>query len=269
MPMATESVSRTSGGSSDTTCHRHRHFRDAPNSFADSENPSESSSNSQKEVIATASTSVEPTSPLLQAQRKKNFRSSTFQSPNHKNEAPANDILFRDLQNEKEDPVNESGELSHMTLNPSYERRTSNSLNVRQVDLHRDAVTATRRSSVAVLHGLTINNLQFDKVGLHGRDEEIKQLQGIWSTVHRHHLLQNQQKHEQKRREEQRQAEQKAPPTQQKQLEPHAPLPGIDGDNDTVFRPTAIINNKVLTIVEGPSGVGKTRLVSTVLRKQS
>jgi predicted ATPase len=178
----------------------------------------------------------------------------------------------------------------------SSSSRTANSWSavVEPVDHVREAVTATRRASMQVIDSLTINKLRFDKVGLHGREEETKQLLDIWYKVYQKHMEYKQQQQQQQKQQQEEQVQEK----KQRQEEIKSrPLPAFasatdlnpssnhdnhnivdfNADDDRKSKPAAaaaaaaatmVANNKVLTIVQGVSGVGKSQLVTTVLKKQ-
>ncbi|KAG7339134.1 multi-sensor signal transduction multi-kinase [Nitzschia inconspicua] len=114
------------------------------------------------------------------------------------------------------------------------------------------------------LDGLTVNKLQFDKVGLHGREEETKQLLGIWDSVYQKHVWS---KPRGQKQNEEREEWTTDLQRQEQHMNTPALIPTLDSDDSNTKR-TTLVNNKVLTVVEGLSGVGKSRLVSSVLKKQ-
>ncbi|KAG7343689.1 multi-sensor signal transduction multi-kinase [Nitzschia inconspicua] len=205
-----------------------------------------------------------------------NESSSSFSAKTRRNSSSTvtsfrlSDVNEEENEKDKEDndvkdgdEIYGSSEL-HTTLQRrrnSSGTRTTTAWEVRQVDLNRNTVTSLQRSCKAVLDGLTVNKLQFDKVGLHGREEETKQLIGVWDSVYQKHVWLKQ--HGQKQSEER----EEWPQRQEQHMNTPPSVPTLDSD-DTSTKRTTLVNNKVLTIVEGLSGVGKSRLVSDVLKKQ-
>ncbi|KAG7372721.1 multi-sensor signal transduction multi-kinase [Nitzschia inconspicua] len=286
MTLETEIISSNSGGrSNDAPNHSHQHhdddhfnLKDTCFAFEQANDATQSSPEIHKDVTVTlVSPSVSPSSFPAQS-RRRSSRSASFRLPSKTREgneqdkgSSSTDFLFHDLHEEDDSTDGEiyvSSELFaqiQQRLNTSS-TRTSNSWEVRQVDLHRETVTAWRRSSMAVLDGLTVNKLQFDKMGLHGREEETKLLQGVWDSVHQQHAVRLKQQQEQEQNDEGQPT--KVIPSQEKQQNSTSVVPVSKDPHETASKRFAIVNNKILTIVEGLSGAGKSRLVSAVLKKQ-
>jgi predicted ATPase len=136
--------------------------------------------------------------------------------------------------------------------------------------LYKDAKTSRRASSLNVLENLSINKLNFEKAGLHGRQKETDLLKQIWSLVYQKHK---------ERKLQQREIEVSKHLCDQaikeesghigEELSQHA----TNTDSVKQTKPpesssAAPVHTKVLTVVEGLSGVGKSKLVSEILQKE-